>query len=391
MKEVRQLAEEIRCFSEEKKPEMENFLASLVNRESGSYDTEDVNALGDFLVKVCTEMGGSVTRHRSRVHADPIVCTFGCKDNPDARRILLVCHRDTVFPHGTTKTRPYAEDEKNCYGPGCADMKGGIAIGIYAIRLLQTIGESVPVEIIFTSDEEIGSEASEEFVKCRAKNAKVAFFLEPARANGALVTGRNGGDLLTLTVKGHSSHAGNAFEDGVSAVHGIARVITQMAELSDTSAGYSTNVGLVSGGEGAIVVADHAQARIYTRFSTLEQRGFLLSRFKAICEANTQGGLKVSISAPVGFLPFLPNEANHQLFELVKVAGNAFGLSLTGVNVRGAADAGITSCAGVPTICGMGIVGGNLHTDREYAVKASLPERLNVLALSIVLANRTYA
>ena len=60
------------------------------------------------------------------------------------------------------------------------------------------------------------------------------------------------------------------------------------------------------------------------------------------------------------------------------------------MNVRGAADAGITSCEGVPTICGMGIVGGNLHTDREYAIKASLPERLRVLALSILLAHNTY-
>ena len=391
MKTVSELAEEIRDFSEKKKAEMEGFLAGLVNQESGSYDTADVNALGDFLIKGCQDMGGKVTRLHSTVHADPIACTFGCNDDPDARRILLVCHRDTVFPHGTTRTRPYSEDEINCYGPGCADMKGGIAMGIYAIRLLQAIGEVFPVEIIFTSDEEIGSEASGEFVKNRAKNAKVAFFLEPARANGALVTGRDGGDLLTLTVKGHSSHAGNAFEAGVSAVHGIARVITQMAELSDAQAGYSTNVGLVSGGEGAIVVADPAQAKIYTRFSTLEQRAFLLSSFKKICESNSQEGLKVSISDPVGFLPFIPNEANHGLFELVKRAGNAFGLSLTGIEVRGAADAGITSCAGVPTICGMGIVGGNLHTDREYAVKASLTERLNVLALSMILANQTYA
>ncbi len=390
MLDINRLAGEIRTFSAGKQAELTQFLAGLVNRESGSFDTEDVNALGDYLIEVCKAMGAVVTRPRSTVHGDPIACTFGCDDDPNKRRILLVCHRDTVFPHGTTATRPFTEDDVNCYGPGCADMKGGIAIGIYAIRLLKTLGENIPVEIIFTSDEEIGSEASSGFVKERAAKAKAAFYLEPARANGALVTGRDGGDLLVITARGHSSHAGNAFEEGTSAVHGIAKVIAEMAELSDAKAGYSTNVGIVSGGEGAIIVADHATAKVYTRFSTLEQRSYLLKRFKEICAKYTAGDLTVRITDPVGFLPFLPNEANQELFSLVKKAGSAFGLALEGMNVRGAADAGITSCEGVPTICGMGIVGGNLHTDREYAIKATLSERLSVLALSILMANETY-
>ncbi len=389
MLEINQLAKRIQSLTEGKEAEMTKSLANLVNRESGSFDTEDVNALGDYLIGIAKEMGAKITRPKATVHGDPIACTFGCEDETQ-RRILLVCHRDTVFPHGTTTTRPFSEDATQCYGPGCADMKGGIVIGLYAISLLKELGELVPLEIIFTSDEEIGSEASSSFVRGRAKYAKAAFYLEPARANGALVTGRDGGDLLVLTAKGHSSHAGNAFEEGTSAIHGLAKVVAEMADLSDAKAGYSTNVGLISGGDGAIIVADHATAKVYTRFSTLEQREYLLTRFKEICAAHTAGDLTVSISEPVGFLPFLPNEANQALFSLVKKAGAAFGLSLTGMNVRGAADAGITSCEDVPTICGMGIVGGNLHTDREYAIKATLPERLRVLTLSILLAHNTY-
>ncbi len=389
MLDINRLAKEIEALTEGKEAEMTAFLADIVNRESGSFDTDDVNALGDYLESLAKEMGAKISRPKAAVHGDPIACTFNC-DDENTRRIFLVCHRDTVFPHGTTATRPFTEDATQCYGPGCADMKGGITIGLYAIKLLKAIGEKIPLEIIFTSDEEIGSEASSPFVHGRAKLAKAAFFLEPARANGALVTGRDGGDLLVLTAKGHSSHAGNAFEEGTSAIHGLAKVIAEMAELSDAKAGYSTNVGLISGGDGAIIVADHATAKVYTRFSTLEQREYLLKRFKEICAAHTAGDLSVSISDPVGFLPFLPNEANQELFGLVKKAGEAFGLSLTGMNVRGAADAGITSCEGVPTICGMGIVGGNLHTDREFAIKASLPERLRVLTLSILLAHNTY-
>ena len=393
MKNFTEVIERIRIQSDAVQADLISFLETIVNKESGSYDTEDVNALGDFLQAICQGMGAQITRPKSSVHGDPIACTFNCGEDPDARRVLLVCHRDTVFPHGTAEIRPFTQDEQKGYGPGCADMKGGIDIGIHAIKVLNSMKDiiaPIPIEIIFTSDEEIGSEASSGFVKERAKNAKVAFFLEPARASGALVIGRDGGDIFEIEAYGRSSHAGNAFEEGVSAVHGLARVIGRMSELSDAKAGYSTNIGLVDGGDGAIIVADHACCKGYTRFSTLEQREFLRENFRKICAEESQKGLKIEMKDPVGFLPFLTNEKNQMLFSLVCEAGRLFDLNLDGLHVRGAADAGITSTEGVPTICGMGPVGANLHTDREWVLKASLSERLKVLTAAILLANEKF-
>ncbi len=130
--------------------------------------------------------------------------------------------------------------------------------------------------------------------------------------------------------------------------------------------------------------------KVYTRFSTLEQREYLLRNFKEIVEKHCVDGIQVRMSEPTGFLPFLPNEENQALFRLVQKAGSVFGLQLEGFRVRGAADAGITSCAGVPTICGMGIVGDHLHTEREFAVKASLVERLKVVLMSILMADKAF-
>lgn len=393
MKNFNEAIERIRTQSDAAQTELVSFLETIVNKESGSFDTDDVNALGDYLQSVCEKMGAQVTRLKSSIHGDPIACTFNCEADSNEKRILLVCHRDTVFPHGTVATRPFTQDETKGYGPGCADMKGGIDIGIHAIAMLngmKDIVPAVPIEIIFTSDEEIGSEASSAFVKERAKNAKAAFFLEPARQNGALVTGRDGGDLIVIEAFGHSSHAGNAFEDGISAIHGLARVISRMSELSDGKAGYSTNIGLIGGGDGAIIVADRAWCKVYTRFATLAQREYLLENFRRICAEEAKDGLRIEMQEPVGFLPFLPNDRNQELFSLVRDAGKSFGLNLEGMNVRGAADAGITSTVDVPTICGMGPVGANLHTDREWVLKASLAERMKVLAASILLANERF-
>ncbi len=376
---------------------MLNFLKSIVTLESGSRDTEDVNQLGDYLIDTCRTMGAEITRIASPAGTgDPFACTFNCAADSDTKRILMVCHRDTVFPHGTIQERPFTEDETQVYGPGVADQKGGITIGIHALKILQEMKNAVgaiPLEIVFSSDEEIGSPGSSAFIAERAKNAKVAFFMEPARAlsNGKLVLGRDGGDLIDLEVFGHSAHAGNAFAEGISAINALAAVITDFAKLSDDAAGYSTNVGIMGGGVGPIIVADHAWAKVFTRFSTLEQREYLLKSFKEIVDKhNAEGQARIEMRDPVGFLPFIPNKKNQSLFELVQKAGAHFDLVLEGFCVRGAADAGITSCAGVPTICGMGIVGDHLHTEREFAVKASLVERLQVVLMAIVLANQAF-
>lgn len=387
------LCEKIAALADSMQPELLKFLEKAVNQDSGSYDTEDVNAFGVFLTDACRKLGADVLVHDSSVHGNPIACAFNCKTDDDTRRVLMICHRDTVFEHDTAKARPFTVKEGLCHGPGCADMKGGITIGIHAVKLLKSLADfagDVPLEIVFSSDEEIGSEASAQFITSRCRKAKAAFFLEPARPGGELVTGRDGGDLLTLEAFGHSAHAGNSFAEGISAIYGIAEVISEFAKLSDDVAGYSCNVGTIEGGTGAIIVPDYAVARIYTRFSTLEQREYLLKNFTEICDRHSHDGLKVTISKPVGFLPFIPNDANRALFDLVHEAGTNYGLDLKGICVRGAADAGIASCEGVPTICGMGIVGGNLHTDREYAVASSLSERLKVLATALVFANERF-
>jgi glutamate carboxypeptidase len=371
-------------------PAMEAMLEELVNRDSGSYDIEEVNALGDFLAGELASMGCAVTRYRQHGAAYPVAGRYVPEGvEADARSILLVGHRDTVFPAGTAKTRPFSRDGSRFYGPGVADMKGGIVAGLFAMKAVIAMQEQtgpVPMEIVLTSDEEIGSSVSGPVLLERCKTAKAAFFLEPARANGAVVTARDGSDIFRVDVYGKAAHAGISFSEGISAVNCLAGIIAALAALSNDANGFSVNIGLVGGGSGAAIVPDHAWCMGSTRYASMEQRRYLLERFNTIVESHNRDGLRVALDCSAGYLPLPVNAANAGMFALVREAGSHFGLALEGVHTKGSGDAGLASAQGVPTICGMGPIGGNLHTDEEYLEAASLPERAKVLALSIALA-----
>ena len=108
-------------------------------------------------------------------------------------------------------------------------------------------------------------------------------------------------------------------------------------------------------------------------------------------EARNKGGLRAVLDCSAGYLPLTANEANMQMFALAREAAGHFGRELEGVHTKGSGDAGLAAAQGVPAICGMGPVGGNLHTDEEYLEAASLPERAKVLALSILLAAKRFS
>ena len=396
---IESFARSINAYMDKERQAMEAMLEELVNRDSGSYDITEVNALGDLLAGQLEAMGCTVTLYQQHGAAYPVAGHYepggmAAGAAAPARSILLVGHRDTVFPAGTAEKRPFSRDASRFYGPGVADMKGGIVAGLFAMKALIAMQEQtgpLPLEIVLTSDEEIGSTVSGPVLMERCKTAKAAFFLEPARANGAVVTARDGSDIFRVDVYGKAAHAGLNFTDGASAINGLAAIISEFAALTDAGGAFSVSTGLVGGGSGAAIVADHAWCMGCTRYTSLEQRQYLLDSFHRIVETHNGGGLRAALDCSAGYLPLTANEANMRMFALAREAAGHFGLDLEGVHTKGSGDAGLAAAQGVPAICGMGPVGGNLHTDEEYLEAASLPERAKVLALSILLAAERFA
>ncbi|MDR1518875.1 MAG: M20 family metallopeptidase [Planctomycetota bacterium] len=390
--DARALRRKLDQFVDSQKTAMFAMLERLVDQDSGSYDTGDVNRLGDYLADQLESMGCAATKHCREGAGYPLTVLAPGTD-PAARRVLLIGHRDTVFPAGTAAARPFRIDGDVCRGPGVADMKGGIACGLFAIKAILALREeigTIPLEIAISSDEEIGSGVSAPILAEKSKHAKAVFSLEPARPGRAVVTSRDGGALFDIEVFGKAAHAGNNFPDGVSAVNALAAITLELAALSDDPAGMNVNVGVVEGGSGAIIVPEHARAKVYTRFSTLGQQADLIGRVREIVQKANAGGIRAIMTDPAGFLPFRKSGDNAKLFSLVREAGEALGLEVQGIDIRGPADSGITASAGVPTICGMGPIGANLHTDEEYMVASSLPEHIKLLALSAIMASERF-
>ncbi|WP_241911604.1 M20 family metallopeptidase [Telmatospirillum siberiense] len=359
--------------------EMEDFLRRLVEIDSNSHDKVGVDAVGAALAAMLEADGITVQRIGNDTYGDVLRAEIPGQGAP----VLLLGHRDTVFPKGTVSGRGYSRDGDIAYGPGVADMKGGLVVSAFVMRALKAAGGTgFPVVALFTADEEIGSPSGRAVIEAQAKGARAAFNTEPGRVSGNVVTSRKGGLTLNLIAEGRAAHSGVNHADGASAIGALAAKIVKLHALTDYQSGITTNVGVIHGGHAHNIVADHAEAELDIRFIALAQLDDLLPRIEAILAAPDVPDTRVS---SVHGAQFMPLEERHsaELFERYRQAAAVVGFAVDGEFTGGCADSGFTASLGVPSLCGLGPVGGKAHTDREFCRLDTLLPRAQALALSI--------
>ncbi len=223
----------------------------LVQLESPSTDKAAVDRCGAVLAAMLTEAGATVTRFPQTQRGDHLRAEFP----GGSRRILLLGHFDTVWDVGQIQRMPLREEDGRLYGPGVYDMKASIALSILAMRAVRGglhAGSEVPtVVMLWTTDEEVGSETSRGYIEAEARTSDAVLVLEPSLPGGAAKTRRKGCGEFQLTVHGLSAHAGIDPRKGVSAIHELAHQIVALEELRDLERGISVNVGVVSEGHAA--------------------------------------------------------------------------------------------------------------------------------------------
>jgi glutamate carboxypeptidase len=361
--------------------EMEALLARLVDIDSGSRDVAGVNAVGDALAAVLAADGIAVDRLVNAEFGD--VLRAELPGRVGGAPVVLMGHRDTVFPRGTVARRPYRAEGDVAYGPGVADMKGGLVVDVFVLRALKAVGGlDAPVVGLFTADEEIGSISGRAAIERWATGARAVFNAEPGRASGNVVTARKGGLTLTITVTGRAAHAGVNHADGANAIGALAAKVTRLHALTDYAAGITTNVGTIRGGTTANTVADRAEAELDIRIVAVDQLEALMARVDAILAAeDVPGTVATATRGPL----FLPLEARHSadLFARYRTAAAAVGFEVGGEFTGGCADSGFTGALGVPTLCGLGPVGGAAHTDAEWCRLDTLVPRATALAVTV--------
>jgi glutamate carboxypeptidase len=299
--------------------------------------------------------------------------------------IVLMGHRDTVFPDGEVAQRPFTIRDGIAYGPGVADMKAGLVMNCFILAAFRRFGGSpAPLVGLFTGDEEIGSPEGRPVIEAEARRARVVFNSEPGRVSGNVVTGRKGGVFMGFRITGKAAHSGGNFAAGISAIEELARKVQAIHALTDLDRGITLNVGLISGGQSVNTVAPWAEGQIDLRYVEPADKDDLLARIGAIIDHSYVPGTKAELTIRGEFLPLTQSPAAKRLFELYVDAAAAIGFKTDGEFTGGCADSGFTAAVGTPTICAVGPVGGLAHSPEEFLRIDSLVPRAQACARAIL-------
>ncbi|WP_427925548.1 M20/M25/M40 family metallo-hydrolase [Streptomyces sp. cg40] len=285
-------------------------------------------------------------------------------------RVLILGHHDTVFPLGTLARRPFLVEDGRATGPGVFDMLGGL---VQAIHGLASLDDLSGVEILVTADEEVGSHASRALIEERALACGAVLVVEGAADGGGVKTGRKGCGTFEVSVTGRASHAGLEPAAGVNALVEAAHQVLAIAELGRPEVGTTVTPTVASAGTLDNVVPAAATVVVDVRVESPEEKERIESAFATLTPQIDEA--VITVRGSVGRPP-MPESAAAGLFAVAQrlLPG------LEGRAVGGGSDGNFTAALGVPTLDGLGAVGGGAHADHEYLVVASMSERARLVA-----------
>src|SRR5688500_14583064 len=356
-------------------------LETLVNVDCGSYTFEGVNRVADFVVASLAELGAEVQRipHEPTDGSqlgDLVIGRFEGK----GPRLLLIGHMDTVFDPGTAAERPYRTEGHVAHGPGVTDMKAGLLAGLHAIAALHEAGARPAITFVANPDEEIGSTFSGAFIRQLAPEHDVALVLECARANGDIVSARKGIADYHMTITGRAAHAGVEPEKGRSAILEAAHQVIALHDLNGRWPTVTVNAGVIHGGTRPNVVAERCELQIDLRAATRETFEAASAEVERLAAAPAVAGVTIELRRTAGHPPMEKTDASARLATLATSIAGELGFELHDAATGGASDANTTAALGIPTLDGLGPIGGDDHSVDEWLDLGSVVPRTALLA-----------
>ena len=306
-------------------------------------------------------------------------------------KLVLTGHYDTVFPAGTSFLNVQEIKPGIVNGPGVADMKGGLLVMLEALRLFETLGcaQGVGYEVLLSPDEEIGSPGSAALLAQIGARSDVGLTYEPALADGSMSGARKGSGNFSLTIHGKAAHVGRAHHEGRSAIAAAARFVVGLEALNGAHPGVTFNTGRIDGGGPNNVVPDLAIVRFNVRvpddsaaqWASQQVEGI---RKQIVLESDLHTHLHGGFNRP----PKPRTPAQALMFEQVATAGRAVGLELVYTDTGGVCEGNNLAASGCANVDTLGPRGGLIHSDQEFAVLDSFPERVK-LSLALLVGYAT--
>jgi glutamate carboxypeptidase len=353
-------------------------LRPWVECESPTYDASAVDRMADIAARDLAVSGATVERIPGRMGFGGCVrARFETGSREPG--ILISGHLDTVHPVGTLAALPFRRDGERCYGPGILDMKAGDYIALEAMRQLTRAGvtPALPVTILFTSDEEVGTPSTRDLIEMEAARSRYVLVPEPALPGNGVVTGRYAIARFALATIGRPSHAGVAPAAGRSAIREMARRILAIEAMSAASCTFS--VGVVRAGPWVNCVASRCDAEALSMAK--EQADLDAGVARMVALAGTENDVKFVVERGVTRPVWAPAQpGTMQLYEIAKDIARSLGSELPHASAGGGSDGNFTGAAGIATLDGLGVRGAGYHTLEEHIEVASLVDRGRLLA-----------
>ena len=355
-------------------------LRRLVLAESPSLEKTAADRCCRLLENEWRKRGTRVERLAQKFRGDHLRITWWPHKSRPAGQLLVLGHYDTVYSTGTLAKMPFRVSAGKAYGPGAFDMKAGLVQALFAYAALKNSAAALCKRLVFlwTSDEEIGSGSSRKFIESEARRSDAVFVLEPALgAWGLLKTARKGVGEAEIIVHGRASHAGLAPEEGVNAVHELARQITRIEKWNDPRRGITVNADIIEGGTRTNVIAERARAVLDLRALHFAHMQRLEKRLRALRPILPGARLEVR----GGFdRPPLERKNSAALFARAKSLAWQMGIPLGECIAGGGSDGNFTAALGIPTLDGLGAVGEGAHSADEHILINTMPARAALLA-----------
>jgi glutamate carboxypeptidase len=352
-------------------PDLLTDIEELVTCESPSTDLAAVARSADVVARVGARRLGAEPERLVVDGVSHLRWRFGAGPT----RVLLLGHHDTVWPIGSLRTRPYRVSGGVLHGPGCFDMKAGLVLAFHAVAAL---ADRAGVTVLVTGDEEIGSSTSRALIEAEAAGCAAALVLEASAPGGALKTERKGVSGYLVRAVGRAAHAGLEPERGVNAAVELAHQVLAVQGLADPVRGTTAVPSMLVAGTTSNTVPAAGEFSIDVRVRDAAEQQRVDAAVRALRPVTP--GARLEVTGGPNRLP-LDAHSSAALYDRVVAVAARLGRPVPGrAAVGGASDGNLTAGIGIPTLDGLGAVGGGAHADDEHVEIAELAPRATLLA-----------
>jgi glutamate carboxypeptidase len=378
------VAEQLKRWVAEKEGEIVSLLDRVVSIQSGSANVPGVNEVQRVLRGALEELGFDVTLHPAPGYGDHLLAR---RARPGKRRVVLDGHVDTVFP--ADSSTGFRREGDLCFGQGVMDMKGGVVCSLYALKALEDLGliEELDLTVLLVSEEEVGSPTCRVLIEQLAKEVDLTLVFEESGKAFEVVVERRGVAEFVLEVEGKAGHSANVLVDRRNAIEEIAYKIVELRgiALEYSTRGVLWNVGVIEGGIAPNVIAERAKCVINVRYSDYEVYLELVRRMRECVGTAVIPGAKATLHEGTAQMPPMArSEGSLAAARILQEAVRELGREVALQSRAGGSNANLWSFYGGNVLDGLGPIGGDDHSDREWMDIPSLLERITHTALFLI-------